>query len=99
MDPKLTSTTSSFRALQIGSLYEEGSLTGREGYPKGVLLTRHCLRRVLIRRGVNVVANRKKVTKDFNKRFLKKPDLIPLLRSYFSWHFVEEMMPQFKPKK
>ena len=99
MDPKLTSTTSSFRALQIGSLYEEGSLTGREGYPKGVLLTRHCLRRVLIRRGVNVVANRKKVTKDFNKRFLKKPDLIPLLRSYFSRHFVEEMMPQFKPKK
>ena len=81
MDPKLTSTTSSFRALQIGSLYEVGSLTGREGYPKGVLLTKHCLRRVLIRRGVNVVANRKKVTKDFNKRFLKKPDLIPLLRS------------------
>ena len=79
MDPKLTSTTSSFRALQIGSLYEVGSLTGREGYPNGVLLTRHCLRRVLIRRGVNVVANCKKVTKDFNKRLLKKPDLIPLV--------------------
>ena len=40
MDPKLTSTTSSFRALQIGSLYEVGSLTGREGDPKGVLLTK-----------------------------------------------------------
>ena len=74
-------------------------MTGREGYPKGVLLTRHCLRRVLIRRGVNVVANREKVTKDFNKRLLKKPYLIPLLRSCFSRHFVEEMMPQFKPKK
>ena len=72
MDPKLTSTTSPFRALQIGSLYEVGSLTGREGYPKGVLLTKHCLRRVLIRLGVNVVANRKKVTKDFNNRLLKK---------------------------
>ena len=76
-----------------------GSLTGREGYPKVVLLTKHCLRRVLIRRGVTVVANRKKVTKDFNKRLFEKPDLIPLSRSYFSWHFVEEMMPQFKPKK
>lgn len=87
MDPKLTSTRSSFRALQIGCLYEVFDWS------------RHCLRIVLIRRGVNVVANRKKVTKDFNKRLLKKPDLIPLLRSYFSWHFVEEMMPKFKPKK